>query len=131
VTFDEFEMFISKINSKLSVLSVESLSDDITYLDLDRWEELILKYLPQLEKFYLKYHVNFQDDDETPMFYKEPYQFVSPFWTERQWIFDAEVDFYSVIYSIRPYKYMKKSFFLFHNIYLFLENVGMIMDNIR
>ena len=31
----------------------------MTYLDANRWEELILKYLPQLEKFYLIYYVYF------------------------------------------------------------------------
>jgi hypothetical protein len=53
ITFDQFEIFIRKIYSKLKILSLKSRAKDINYLNADRWEELILKYVPQLEKFYL------------------------------------------------------------------------------
>jgi hypothetical protein len=133
MTFDKLELFITKINCKLRVLSVDidSLSTDMTYLDAVRWEELILKYLPQLEKFYLEYNVDYEFDYESPTFYGKSDQFKSPFWIERRWIFDAAIQYYRIRYSIHPYKYVKKRFFLFNNLSLFLENVGMIMGNIR
>jgi hypothetical protein len=31
-------------------------------------------------------------------------QFISPFWVERQWIYEVDIDFDKIIYSIRPYK---------------------------
>jgi hypothetical protein len=48
-------MLITKIYSKLKFLSLKNLAEDITYLNDDRWEKFILKYLSQLEKFYLQY----------------------------------------------------------------------------
>ncbi len=142
MTFDKLELFITKINCKLRVLSVDSRSPDMTYLDAVRWEKLILKYLPQLEKFYLEYlpqlekfyleyGINYENDHKSPTFYGKSDQFKSPFWIERRWVFDATIEYYRIRYSIHPYKYVKKSFFLFNNLSLFLENVGMIMGNIR
>ncbi|CAF1346962.1 unnamed protein product [Rotaria sp. Silwood1] len=51
--FNEFETFIRKIYSKLKVLRVIIQSKDIDFIDAHRWKQLILQYLPQLEKFYL------------------------------------------------------------------------------
>ena len=56
-TFNELVIFITKIRCQLKVLSLITRNKDITYLDDYRWEEFILKYLPQLEKFYLEYRV--------------------------------------------------------------------------
>ena len=107
VTFDEFEILITKIYSKLKVLSLTTLSEDMTYLDASRWEQLILQYSPQLEKFYLKYNTHFDDDYERPLYLGESNQFISSFWFERQWIFDAQIELNDIIYSIRPYKYIE------------------------
>ncbi|CAF5059390.1 unnamed protein product [Rotaria sp. Silwood1] len=104
ITFDEFQIFITKIYSKLNVLSVTSLSNDMTYLDADRWEEFILKYLPLLQKFYLKYHVFYDNEHAILIYFKKLNRFTSSFWIERQWILEAEIDFDMIIYSIRPYK---------------------------
>ena len=107
VTFDEFEILITKIYSKLKVLSLTTLSEDMTYLDASRWEQFILQYLPQLEKFYLKSNTHFDDDYEPPLYLGESNQFISSFWFERQWIFDAQIELNDIIYSIRPYKYIE------------------------
>ncbi|CAF2814620.1 unnamed protein product [Rotaria sp. Silwood2] len=104
IRFDEFQIFITKIYSKLQVLSVTSLSQDMTYLDADRWEEFILKYLPLLQKFNLRYYVFLNNDHETVMYFGKSNQFFSSFWIERQWILEAEIDFDYIIYSIGPYK---------------------------
>ena len=49
-------MFVSKLHSKLKVLSFTTQSLDIAYLDANRWEQFILKYLPRLEKFNFQYY---------------------------------------------------------------------------
>jgi hypothetical protein len=77
-------MFITKIYSKLKVLSVTSLCEDMTYLDAVRWEKLILKYLPQLEKYYFKYDINFENDHDILMYLGKSNQFTSTFWIERK-----------------------------------------------
>ncbi|CAF0950484.1 unnamed protein product [Adineta steineri] len=101
--FDAFEIFITKIHSKLKVLSLENPAKDMNYLNADRWEKLILKYLSQLEKFYLiceflgscrrnERHISTSNS------------FNSSFWIERQWIFETEINLETFIYSIHPYK---------------------------
>ncbi|CAF4431248.1 unnamed protein product, partial [Rotaria magnacalcarata] len=74
-----------------------------TYLDANRWEELILTKLPQLAKFDFRYSAYFADDYDTPSYFGQPNQFISPFWLERRWILEIEVEFENVIYVIRPY----------------------------
>ncbi|CAF2851047.1 unnamed protein product, partial [Rotaria sp. Silwood2] len=105
MTFDEFEIFIKKLySSKLKVLSFTTIVQDIAYLDANRWEEFILQNLPKLEEFYFKYSTYFEDHYETPMYSGKRDQFISPFWIERRWILQAEIELDNLIYSIRPYK---------------------------
>ncbi len=49
VSFDEFQILISKIHPKLKILRLAVTFDDRTYLDVRRWEQLILQHLPELE----------------------------------------------------------------------------------
>jgi len=56
VEFDELEMLISKQYFKLKVFTFTTRSEGIAYLDANRWEKLILKYLPQLEEFHFQYY---------------------------------------------------------------------------
>ncbi|CAF4076208.1 unnamed protein product [Rotaria sordida] len=104
ISFDEFEIFINKLNSKLKVLSLTTIVEDITYLDANRWEKFILTKLSQLEKFYFKYSAYFAENYETPVYLGQCDQFISSFWLERRWILDIEFEFKTVIYSIRPYQ---------------------------
>jgi len=76
----------------------------MTYLNAHRWEELILKYLPNLEKFYLKYRAHCDEGYEPRMYRGQANQFISPFWIERQSIYEGDIDFNEIIYSIHPYK---------------------------
>jgi hypothetical protein len=110
MSFDVFQIFISKLNSKLKVLSLTTRQEDIAYLDADRWEEFILKKLPQLEKFYFKYSAYLSENYETPMYFGQRDRFISSFWLQRQWILEIEVESENIIYSIRPYQYIKKKF---------------------
>ena len=92
-TFNKLVIFITKIRCKLKVLSVITRNKDITYLDDYRWEEFILKYLPQLEKFYLEYRVFSKNEHEIPMYLGKPARFTSSFWTERKWMLEIEMNF--------------------------------------
>ncbi|CAF4485433.1 unnamed protein product [Rotaria sp. Silwood2] len=74
--FYEFEIIIRKIDAKLKVLRVTVQSQDVTFLNVYRWEELILESFPQLEKFYLRYIENFDREYHYPGM---PDQFISAF----------------------------------------------------
>ena len=50
IKFDDFEIFIKKVYSKLKSLCVIIESQDIFYLNAIRWENLINESLPYLEK---------------------------------------------------------------------------------
>ncbi|CAF3611719.1 unnamed protein product [Rotaria sp. Silwood1] len=104
ISFDEFEIFINKLNSKIKVLSLTTLVEDIAYLDANRWEEFILTKLPQLEKFYFKYSAYFAEDYQTSIYFGQRDQFISSFWLQRRWILEIEIEFENIIYSIRPYQ---------------------------
>jgi len=53
--------------------------------------------------------------DSTLVYLCQPNQFSSAFWIERKWIFElAEIDREDIIYSIRTYRYIKKSFLLWN-----------------
>ncbi|CAF4174433.1 unnamed protein product [Rotaria sordida] len=104
ILFDEFEIFINKLNSKLKILSLTTIVEDIAYLDANRWEKFILTKLPQLEKFYFKYTTHFEENMQPSMYFGKRDQFISLFWIERQWILETEIEFDNLIYSIRPYK---------------------------
>ncbi len=102
--FDEFQIFISQIQWKLKFLYITTESRDVAYFDANRWEELILKYLPHLKVFHLQYDEFTCEENESPLYLGEPNQFTSSFWIERQWLFEAEIDYDRIIYSVCPYK---------------------------
>jgi hypothetical protein len=109
LTFDEFEIFIEQMKSKLKVLNVIIQSDDFDYLDADRWEQLITKYLPELEKFYLDFHNHGGNDpDQLPLYSRETNRFFSSFWIKRQWIFESQLLWSSIVYFVRPYQYVNE-----------------------
>ncbi len=103
------EIFIRKIYSKLKFLNAATQSQDITYLDANRWEKLIFKYLPQLEKFLLQYHQLIDDDFVFLTYSGELNQFTLSFWIERQWLLEAEIDYEQIKYLIRPFRYVAKT----------------------
>lgn len=109
--FDIVEMFLSKIDAKLKVLSFTTRHEDITYLDASRWKEIISKYFSQLEKFYLKYYASRGNSSPTRLYRGTVNQFASSFWIKRQWIFEVQRDLEFITYSVQPYKYLKTFFF--------------------
>ncbi|CAF1370837.1 unnamed protein product [Rotaria sordida] len=100
-TFNELEIFITKIFPNLKSLSIIK-SEDITFLDAHRWEQLILNYFPQLEKFYLIYDDYVDNEQKYPIYTRRPNQLSSSFWIERQWLFEAEVRYTHIEYTIHP-----------------------------
>jgi hypothetical protein len=96
ITFNQFVMFIRKIYSKLKYLSLTSRAKDLNYLNGDRWEELILEYFPQLEKFNLTFDVY-----GTSKYIGKSNRFNSSFWIERQWLLEAKIQLDMIIH---PYK---------------------------
>ncbi|CAF4258220.1 unnamed protein product [Rotaria sp. Silwood2] len=84
VKFDEFEIFIRKVCSKLKILRVNTRSPDIAFLNAYRWEKLILQSLPQLEEFHLRYYERGGSVYKYSIYNGGPNQFISSFWIERQ-----------------------------------------------
>ncbi len=54
LTFDEFQIFVTPISSKVQLLRITTSKDD-AYLDADRWEKLISQHMPHLSKFDFQY----------------------------------------------------------------------------
>jgi hypothetical protein len=107
IPFDELEMFIIDTECNLKILRMNDISDDRNYLDADRWEELIVNYLPELEELYFQYHQAI--DPESGCYssdFQPPDQFNSLFWNERKWVLEVEMDSFEYLYSIRSYKYI-------------------------
>jgi hypothetical protein len=84
VRFDEFEILIRKIDAKLKFLRVSIRSQDIVFLSAYRWEQLIIKSLPQLEEFHLRYYERVDGKYKYPIYLGGANQFTSSFWIERQ-----------------------------------------------
>ncbi|CAF1179198.1 unnamed protein product [Adineta steineri] len=105
-SFEEFEVFIKEISSQLQTLKVRE-PENKTYLDGNRWEELIKEYMPQLETFYFSFNQDIHDDRNINLIYSNDgfiNRFNSPFWFERKWFREIEVYCESMTFIIRPYK---------------------------
>jgi hypothetical protein len=103
VEFDDFEVFLKKICSKLQVLHLKT-SSDIDYLDANRWKQLIKKHMPHLYNFHFDHHMCIADGDDIIPDHKIINQFISPFWIDHQWFIELEDDTNGLIYSIHRYK---------------------------
>jgi hypothetical protein len=126
VKFDEFEMFITHLDSKLKVLRVTTLSEDMDYFDGDRWKKLILKYLPDLEEFSFQYTKQIDHEADFLPYLTDVDQFTSSFWFEREWVLEIEMDSFDIVYSIHPYKYIDKSLFHSMNLFIYLFQRTMV-----
>jgi hypothetical protein len=133
VMFEHLEIFLRHISSQLQVLRV-NVSADMTYLDANRWERLITNHLPYLRKFEFHY---WKSDSYAHLFllYGIPIDhFLSPFYIERRWLLQIEIDTFSnnseITYSIYPNKYVKILFIFTYLSLFILEKNGMMMDNL-
>ncbi|CAF1344341.1 unnamed protein product [Adineta steineri] len=102
--FDVFEIFLRGMDSKLKVLYVCVDYEDSSYLDSDQWEELIINYLPHLEKFSLVIYEHLEGSLRPSPCIEEPIQFNSSFWIERQMIVNTAIEDGFIKYSIQPLK---------------------------
>ncbi|CAF1483290.1 unnamed protein product [Rotaria sordida] len=115
ITFDDFELLIKNIFYKLQILRL-STSHDITYLDADRWQNLILSHMSNLNVFDLQFIYFVESDEDITFIYDvQINKFTSSFWIERQWFFSTQYSCrqnqYSIMfYSAKPYK--RKNFIL-------------------
>ncbi len=83
--------------------------DNTAFLDSHRWKQFILRYLPDLKKFYLNFNNTFQNKDQHSIYSGEPNQFASSFWIERQWVLEFKIVGEYISHSIYPYKYIENS----------------------
>jgi hypothetical protein len=104
MSFEDLEIFIRKLNSQIKFLSLETIFEDIDYLDTNLWEVFLIQDLSYLDKFYFKYITRCQKYYETSMILGKRDQFLSTFWLQRQWILEMDIKYEKLIYSIRPYK---------------------------
>ncbi|CAF3736553.1 unnamed protein product [Rotaria sp. Silwood1] len=116
IIFDQFEILIKHIFFQLQVLYITATNDK-TYLDANRWESLILSYMPYLRIFDIQWEYFPQKNVYTAdIFMIESFR--TQFWLERQWFFtsileSAGDDCYRVLFSTNPYK--RKSYTLYGN----------------
>ncbi len=110
INFDKFELLIMDLFYRLEVLCI-STSDDSAYLDANRWERLILFYMPSLHIFDIK-HTNFafNNDCYETACQNLMNQFASSFWFERKWFFAHQHNWLgylnnAIFYSTQPYRY--------------------------
>ncbi len=106
--FNEFEMFIKTISSQLQILHI-SVPWNATYLNANRWEQLIKNHMPHLHKFYFKSEQYYTDN----AFNIEPGytvldKFTSSFWIQRKWFSELKINHTEVFFSIYPYRYVEK-----------------------
>ncbi|CAF1002881.1 unnamed protein product [Adineta steineri] len=89
LSFDEFELFISKVNSqKLEVLRIYRAAQDVTYLNAQRWQRILSNYIPNLHKFdFFHRNVIDENDLEYAAYHTLINQFTSSYWIKRKWHF--------------------------------------------
>ncbi|CAF3779202.1 unnamed protein product [Adineta steineri] len=111
VYFDVFELLIKNILHQVQVLHISTPADP-TYLNANRWESLILLYMPCLQIFDIDYHLyTSRVDGEIYMNLID--QFGSSFWIERQWFFAYHMKVigeYCQIYFYSTNPYRKRQF---------------------
>jgi hypothetical protein len=114
VTFHQFESLTKVLFHQLQVLYITA-SNDKTYLDANRWKQLILSHMPHLRIFNILCDIGIDKDDYSSYIsMTEPFQ--SQFWLQRQWFFICKTElisdeYYRIYLSTIPYRY-NKSFFI-------------------
>jgi hypothetical protein len=103
--FDEIELFIKRMNFKLKVFVIRT-SDDASFLHADRWEQLIIQYLPYLDEFCLLYQECIGEKYQYDIYHGKQNPFLTSFWIQRQWFFDIDIDDEYTTYSIQSYRYV-------------------------
>ena len=103
--FPSVELFIKRMNFKLKMLFIRT-SDDASYLHANRWEKLIVQYLPYLEEFSLLYQESIGEKYQYDPYRRKPNAFLTPFWIQRQWFLDMDIEDDYITYSIQSRRYV-------------------------
>ncbi len=91
--FDEFEAILLNFCSSLELLKISSQSPDKSYLDGDRWEQLISQNMPSVAKFIFSYHDTLYDNFETNPYHSLINRFYLPFWIKQRWMLRLSVSY--------------------------------------
>jgi hypothetical protein len=107
IGFNGFELLVKHYFRSIEVLHLTTKHDQ-SYLDAQRWEKLILCYLPNLRVFDFN-HDNSVFEDSLVTYHDLVNQFTSRFWSERQWSFAHQHDWRGkmesgIFYSTNPYR---------------------------
>jgi len=107
IYFTQFEKIIKDCFNQLQVLRIIT-ARDVTYLDANRWEQLILSHMQNLSLFEINYQASRYCDELSVDVIKK--NFNSLFWIERETIFICEKDCngnigIKVFYSIDSSRY--------------------------
>ena len=79
-------------------------SDDASYLHADRWKRLIVQNLPCLEEFCLLDQESIGDRYRYDSYRGKPNEFLTPFWIQRQWFLDIDIEDDYINYFIQSYR---------------------------
>ncbi|CAF1379837.1 unnamed protein product, partial [Rotaria sordida] len=105
VEFIYVEMFIKKIYCQLKYLSIMIQSQNIDFLNANRWKQLIIESLSQLQKFHSRYDEDINDEHGYSIYPVQPNQFISSSSIEHQWILGIEIVVGKpILYTIYPYR---------------------------
>lgn len=105
ITFDELEKFLGKIQSQLNGLHIVNYTEDLDYLDAQRWEDYLSESFPHLKHFSLRNLIEFTHSQDFPFETFEKNQFTSPFWTKRQLTTDILVESQLFVHRVSQYRY--------------------------
>ena len=115
IHFHEFELLVSCFLRQVQILRFTSVSTynsapEMEYLNANRWQQLIVTYMPNLRIFDFQH----QQHLYRPLVDRQSYQieinkFKSSFWTEHHWFFDSQyykttLFNYAIFYSTNPYR---------------------------
>ncbi|CAF0897214.1 unnamed protein product [Adineta steineri] len=107
--FHDFELLAKDLFHNLQVLHLYA-SHEITYLDANRWQNLILSHIPNLIIFDFQYfYFTAFEKDMMSNYENLIKKFTSSFWIERQWFFSTQYSFGHdakdfLFFSVKPYK---------------------------
>lgn len=103
--FNEVELFIKRMNFRLKVLFIRT-SDDTSYLNADRWEQLIIQHLPYLDEFSLLYQECLVEECQYDPYREKLNAFLTPFWIQRKWSLNMDIDEDYSSFFVRSYRYV-------------------------